>query len=214
MKLTEHQLKEIHQKGTNRQRNADCPSADELFQLVSNSGDAQKRTKIAAHLETCSDCSQEFKMARELSQNLAKSTPHVNFWQRSEWRSLLAAAAILLALTAGILVTKRTSITSAPPVERGEPSVDFKTQPADGEQLNAAPAQLKWTAIPGVQNYRVVLLNYESAEIANSGFINSAEYSLPQEVRNKLLSGQIYYWRIEYEKAGEKKSKLLHFTIR
>jgi hypothetical protein len=80
--------------------------------------------------------------------------------------------------------------------------------------LNAAPAQLKWTAIPGVQNYRVVLLNYESAEIANSGFINSAEYSLPQEVRNKLLSGQIYYWRIEYEKAGEKKSKLLHFTIR
>jgi hypothetical protein len=214
MKLTEHQLKEIHRKSTNRQRNADCPSGDELYQLVSNTVDSQRRAKIASHLETCSDCSEEFRMARELSQNLSKSTLQVPFWQKAEWRSLLAAAVIVLALTAGILVTKRTSITSPPPVERGEPAVAFRTQPAEGEQLNAAPAQLNWTAIPGVQNYRVVLLNYESSEISNSGWISSTKYSLPEDVRNKLQSGQIYYWRIEYEKSGEKKSKLMRFTIR
>lgn len=214
MKLTEHQLREIHQKSTNRQRNSDCPSADELYQLVSNSLDSQRRAKIGAHLETCSDCSQEFKMARDLSEKLSESATPVSFWQKPEWRSLLAAAAIILALATGILITKRTSITSAPPVERGEQSVDFKTQPADGEQLSASPGQLKWSAIPGVENYRVVLLNYESSVIAESGSLSSTEFSLTEEIRNKLQSGQIYYWRVEYEKAGEKKSKLLHFTIR
>jgi hypothetical protein len=214
MKLTEHQLKEIHQRSTIRQRSPECPSADELFQLLSNSLDSQQRAKLGAHLEVCSDCSEEFKMARELSQNLTKSTPRVTFWQRPELRSLLAAAVIVLALTAGILITRRTTINQAPPVERGEPSIEFKTEPADGAQLDAAPAKLKWTAIPGVQNYDVAVLNYESSTIINSGSISSTEYSLPDEVRNKLQSGQLYYWRIEYEQAGEKKSKLLHFNIR
>jgi hypothetical protein len=214
MKLTEHQLREIHQRSTIRQRTPECPSADELYQLLSNSLDSQQRTRIASHLEVCSDCSQEFKLAQELSQNLTKSTPQVAFWQKAEWRSLLAAAAIVLALIAGILVTKRTTINQTPPIERGEPSIEFRTEPADGAQLDAAPAKLKWTAIPGVQNYDVVLLNYESSTIANSGSINSTEYSLPDEIRNKLKAGQIYYWRIEYEHSGEKKSKLLHFNIR
>lgn len=214
MKLTEHQLREIHQRSTNRQRSPGCPSADELYQLLSNSLDSQQRANLGAHLDVCSDCSEEFKMARELSQNLTKSTPRVTFWQRPELRSLLAAAVIVLALTAGILVTKRTTITSGPPIERGEPSIEFKTEPADNAQLPAPPEQLKWTAIPGVQNYDVVLLNYESLTIANSGSISSTEYFLPQETRNKLQAGQIYYWRIDYEKAGEKKSKLLRFTIR
>jgi hypothetical protein len=214
MKLTEHQLKEIQQKSSQRQRNSDCPSADELFQLLSNSIDQKNRARIAAHLEGCSDCSEEFRMARKLSENLATSAAPIRFWQKPEWRSLLAAAAIVLALTAGILITKRTSINTTPPVERGELSIDFKAEPADGEQLDAAPSKLKWSAIPGVQNYRVVLLNYESSEIANSGIMSSTEYSLPAEIRNKLQSGQIYYWRIEYEKVGEQKSKLLHFSIR
>jgi hypothetical protein len=214
MKLTEHQLREIHQRSTSRTRNPQCPSADELYQLLSNSLDSPQRAKLTAHLEVCSDCSEEFKLARELSQNLTKSTPRVTFWQRPEFRSLLAAAVIVLALVAGILVTKRTTMTSGPPIERGEPSIEFKTEPADNAELDAAPAQLKWTAIPGVQNYDVALLNYESSTIANSGSINATEYPLPEEVRTKLQSGQIYYWRIEYEKAGEKKSKLLHFTIR
>jgi hypothetical protein len=214
MKLTEHQLKEIHQRSTLRQRSPECPSADDLYQLLSNSLDKQQRAKLATHLESCSDCSEEFKMARELSQNLTKSTSRITFWQRPELRSLLAAAVIVLALTAGILVTRRTTINSGPPIERGEPSIEFKTEPADNAQLDKAPEQLKWTAIPGVQNYDVVLLNYESSTIANSGSITSTKYVLPQEIRNKLQSGQIYYWRIEYEKAGEKKSKLLHFTIR
>lgn len=214
MKLTEHQLKEIQQKSTQRQRNSNCPSADELYQLLTNSLDSKSRTKIASHLEACADCSEEFKMAREVSENLAKSAAPISFWQKSEWRSLLAAAVIVLALTAGILITKRTSINTAPPVERGEQSTDFKARPADGEQLDAAPSKLKWSEIPGSQNYRVVLLNYESSEIANSGLTTSTEYSLPEEIRNKLQSGQIYYWRIEYQKAGEQKSKLLHFSIR
>jgi len=214
MKLTEHQLREIHQRNTIRQRNPECPSADDLYQLLSNSLDSQQRAKLAAHLEVCSDCSEEFKMARELSQNLTKSTPRVTFWQRPQWRSLLAAAVIVLALSAGILVTRRTTINQAPPIERGEPSVEFKTEPADNAQLDAAPTKFKWTAIPGVQNYDVVLLNYESSTLANSGSISSTQYSLPDDVRNKLQAGQLYYWRIEYEKSGEKKSKLLHFTIR
>jgi hypothetical protein len=214
MKLTEHQLREIQQRTSIRQRSKECPSADELYQLLSNTLDSQRRAKMASHLEICSDCSQEFKMARELSQNLTKGTSPVTFWQRPELRSLLAAAAIVLALTAGILVTKRTTINQAPPIERGEPTIEFKTEPADGAQLDEAPAKLKWTAISGVQNYDVVLLNYESSTIANSGSTSSTEYSLPDEIRNKLQAGQIYYWRIEYEKAGEKKSKLLHFTIR
>ncbi|MCI0445212.1 hypothetical protein L0152_18635 [bacterium] len=214
MKLTEHQLKEIQQKSSQRQRTSNCPSADELFQLLSNSLDSGIRRKIASHLEVCTDCSQEFKLARQLSENLADSAAPISFWQKPEWRSLLAAAAIVLALTAGILITKRTSINTAPPVERGEQSIDFKAEPADGEQLDAAPAKLKWSEIPGAQNYRVALLNYESSEIANSGLTSSTEYSLPEEIRNKLQSGQIYYWRIEYEKAGEQKSKLLHFNVR
>jgi hypothetical protein len=214
MKLTEHQLREIQQRSTIRQRSAECPSSDELYQLLSNTLNSQQRARIASHLEVCSDCSQEFKMARELSQNLTKNTASVSFWQKPELRSWLAAAVIVLALTAGILVTRRTTITTGPPIERGEPSIEFKTEPADSAQLDAAPSKLKWTAIPGVQNYNVVLLNYESSTIANSGPISSTEYSLPDDVRNKLQSGQLYYWRIEYEKAGEKKSKLLHFTIR
>jgi len=214
MKLTEHQLRAIHQRSTIRKRNPECPGAEELYQLVSNSLDSQQRAKIASHLESCSDCSQEFKMARELSQSLTKTTPRISFWQRPEFRSLLAAAVIVLVLTAGILVTRRASINSGPPIERGEPSIEFKTQPADGAQLDAAPAKLKWSPIPGVQNYEVALLNYESSTVATSGLLSSNEYSLPGDVRNKLQSAQLYYWRIEYEKAGEKKSKLLHFTIR
>jgi hypothetical protein len=213
MKLTEHQLKEIHQKNTTRQRNSNCPSADELYQLLSNSLNSQNRAKMTAHLEVCADCSQEFKMARELSENVAKSAPQVSSWQKSDWRSLAAAAFIVMALTAGILIYNRTAVTPGPPVERGEQAFEFKTDPTDGQQLDAVPAKLKWSPIPEVHNYRVKLLNYESSLIADSGPITSTEYSLPQEIRSKLQSGQVYYWRVEYEKAGEQKSKLLRFTI-
>jgi hypothetical protein len=208
MKLTEHQLKEIHQKSTRHQRNSDCPSSDELFGLLSNSVDEQSRAKMAAHLEECSDCSEEFKMARDLSENIAKSAP-----RKSYVRPMLVAATIVLALAAGIL--SRLKPTYIPqPVERGEQAFEFKTQPVDGEQLTAAPAKLKWSAIPGVQNYRVKLLDYQSALIADSGPISTNEYSLPDEIQRKLQPRQLYYWRIEYEKAGEQKSKLLHFSIR
>ncbi len=214
MKLTEHQLKEIHQRGTNRQRNSGCPSADELFQLLSNSLDSQKRLRIGSHLEGCRDCSEEFRMARELSEELVKTSRGVSIGKKPEWRPLLAAAVIVLALTAGIIFYKRTTFIPADTVERGEHHLEFRTEPADGAQLDTAPAKLKWSAIPDVQAYRVVLLNYESAVITESGPRSSTEFSLSDEIRNKLQPGQVYYWRIEYERAGEQQSKLLRFSIR
>jgi hypothetical protein len=212
MKITEHQLKEIYQKNANRQRSPGCPSADELYALLSDSLDSSERERMRSHLEDCRDCAEEFRSAHQLSAELVKTLPkRSRIWNKP---ALLAAAVVVLALSAGIIFYTRTSVISRDNIERGEQHFEFWTNPQDGAQLEEAPQVLEWSAIPGVRTYRIILLRYDFSVLFESSLLSSTSFRISNEVRHELKSGQPYYWRLQYEKDAEEKSKLFRFNIR
>src|SRR5262249_49379759 len=80
--------------------------------------------------------------------------------------------------------------------------------------INDPPQRLAWSAIEGGLTYRVVLYDFQSTPIWESGRLRENSATLPESIRQVLLRNQPYYWRIIFEdKIEQRQSELFQFTI-
>jgi hypothetical protein len=98
---------------------------------------------------------------------------------------------------------------------RGAGSIAIEVQPPSRALLDEAPRELKWSTIESADTHQVSLFDFESTPIWESQ--PSAENSvvLPEPVRQRLVRGQPFYWRVTARRGVELlRSELFQFVIR
>ena len=207
MKLTDGELKSIYAEATRPAGAAGCPDAGALVAASLGELAAAEREAVAAHLAGCSACAEEYRLLAELRPVVERATGAVpspgraaadSFWTRLSlaWRA--AAAVVLVAAVATVaLVAFRSSRAPAPPpTERGDATSAVATVPANRAELDAPPAELSWTAVPGATSYRVTLYDFESTPLWQSPPLADARAPIPVEVRARLPRGKLVFWRV------------------
>jgi hypothetical protein len=207
MKLTEGELKAIYAEATGRADVAGCPDAGALAAASLGELAPAEREAVAGHLASCSACAEEFRLLAELRPVVDAATGAAaspdraaggSRWTRLSlvWRA--AAAVVLVAAVAAVaLVAFQASRSrTTPPIERGDKTSAVATVPANRAELDAPPAELSWTAVPGATAYRVTLYDFESTPIWQSPPLSEARAPVPAEVRARLPRGKPIFWRV------------------
>ena len=132
------------------------------------------------------------------------------------YRAVAAIAAIVVLVAGSSLIVWQSKIHQEPPAsnERAPISLGLNVEPPNKAAINQPPERLAWSAIEGGLTYRVVLYDFQSTPIWESGPLKESSATLPVAVRQLLLRNQPYYWRIIFEdKIEQRQSELFQFTI-
>ncbi len=166
---------------------AACPDEETLAALALGELEPPARASIGDHVIGCPKCAADFRLLRELHREAAGSRPR--FW-RSRWTWLAAG---LAAAVAGIVLAPRLVRDGAERTRGPAASV----HPADGAVLSAPPETLAWSAVAGVQGYRVKLFGADGTPVWASGTLGEATARLPPEVRAGMGGSRSWYWTVE-----------------
>ena len=219
MKLNDQELRGLVQRGTERRGARDsCPSSDELVLGALGELSGDRRAKLADHLIECSDCSKEILLVQlpEDPRGLdsRRFVPRVAWWRR------VTAVAAGLVLCASLLWLLSPRSTDDPPFMRGEAHVTDpafaldRIEPPHEAVLDAFPEVLAWQAARPGASFRVDLYDFEMTELWKSPILSSSTATIPAEVRERMVRGRRYFWRLSMEKGLERKeSKLFEFSI-
>jgi len=189
----------------------DCPSLDALSATPLDPA-------VRQHLESCAHCRselalfQEFEAAEptpaeaadlkwveaEITRRRASETPSFADRLRA-WFTMphlaMAAAALLVLITAGIYLPRHDGEVTSPgqgtSVWR---SGTFAAISPSGD-LDRAPAQLRWEAVPGVAKYHVRVLEVDGTELWSDD-VNATEIRLPDPLISKMTTGRAFQWDV------------------
>ncbi len=243
MKLTSDQLKALRQRATARSagQRADCLSAEVLWQAAAGKLHRRERAAVLAHLATCSDCAEEYRLgrslkgwAREAAASLGEDEGALEnepdewptrwpagirapwgplAWPR--WRALAVAATLVVAIGLPLAVWRAMQRGPEPvPTERRGAAAAITVDPADRAVLNEPPRRLSWSALEGADRYQVVLYDFEATRIWESPPVTTPAVILPDSVRERLPHGQPVYWRVvAHQDVERRQSDVFQFVI-
>jgi hypothetical protein len=213
MKLTQDDLRKIVREGSRASgERSQCPKAEDLALLKTSDILAEERARLVNHLSTCSDCAEEFHIASEGADLVARAkSPARKLVFQPHW--VAAIAAILAAMALGGLLWYKQTVAIPGGTERGEVTNETIVHPEDGSTLQGVPDEISWSSVASVDSYTFVLYDYELSEIY------SVDTSLPRailtpEVKTKLRPAQVYYWKVRYQTPdGPAETRLYRFSI-
>jgi hypothetical protein len=239
MKLTDEGIKELLRQRPLRAtpRKTECLTEEQFLKAAMRKlGDTERR-RIANHLATCTDCTDSYRVvlqlrpwAEEAERVLAPRvapTPAASrrfsdslaaFWQRLNRDSRVRAiAAIVLIIVAGgsLLVWQWLRQTTQPgSIERAPVLPRLSIVPTDKAAVGEPPETFSWSAVEGATGYKVVIFDFQSTTVWESGRLRETSIRLPEPVRQRLLRNRPYYWRVIAEDALEQRqSELFQFTV-
>lgn len=199
----------------------DLPSEDQVVDLVLGRLNREDRERVAdavvASPELAGNVRDLMAIHAEAEPQLA-STPVAGNWI---WLAA-AAAVIVVAIGVGPMLLRQGSVDPVDPGERvvrnGVVEAVFRTVPADGEILAVAPDRLSWSTVstetPEGTAFRVVLYDFESSVLWDSGETSGSSTTIPDEVRGGMIPGKDYFWRVSRRSGlDEERSALLRFQI-
>jgi hypothetical protein len=70
--------------------------------------------------------------------------------------------------------------------------------------LDRAPAQLRWEAVPGAASYRVRVLEVDGTEVWSSN-VPAATADIPTDLAAKMIPGRAFQWEAEARDASGKR---------
>lgn len=206
---------------------AECPPVADLVRLAAGELEPERREAILEHLETCSLCAQEVRVARSLdafserlSERLSErfsdlpESDGADLGAASEplpgpgrpvqrvrgwWAGLAAAALVVLAV--GTLELWRHDLREVGEGTAGERvrAAEEQVSPPAGAALPAAPATFRWPPQVGASAYRVTLFDAAAEPLWHSPSTVSATVALPPEVGTSLEPGGAYFWIVDVE---------------
>ena len=196
MKLTPEELGNLYRRGTARAgRPASCPPSEFLARAITRDAlSAEERERLAGHLATCSDCSDELRRTSD-------PQPTLPLPLKVPLRSalpLLAAAAVLV-LAAGVALQLRrplSSPSSAPFRAESDPAEIRSLLPAKG-LLARANCVLRWTGVSADARFGVIVATEDLSVLTKARELSSPEYRVPPEILAPLPHGARLVWRVE-----------------
>jgi len=70
--------------------------------------------------------------------------------------------------------------------------------------LDRAPTQLRWEAVPGAASYRVRVLEVDGTEVWSSN-VPAATADIPADLAAKMIPGRAFQWEVEARNASGKR---------
>ena len=199
----------------------ECPPAADLVRLVAGELGEERREAILEHLESCSLCAQEVRVARSLegfSEHLAErldetteaseaeadpdrgGTVRSGPWTTRAWWPAAAAAAMIVLLLGAFQLWRVDTPTQVPDGGTGSEQVRAPAEevsPAAGARLAVAPEKLRWPAQVGATGYRVTLYDASAQPLWQSSTGIGTELELPADTLARLAPGGDYFWVVD-----------------
>lgn len=206
MKLDEQDLKRLFEDpAAYPSRSArGCPEPQSLARILAKESSAAERRAFADHLVACPDCAAEYRLASSLGRWAGEAAVLVGGQDRLReeprrsrprvW--IAAAAAVVAAAGLAVLFFQGLGHATDTAVERGASLVTQALDPKDHANLSAPPPRLAWAAMEGAESYEVTIYDAESTPIWKSGPVTGTEIEVPASVRERLVPGRSYLWRV------------------
>lgn len=179
-----------------------CPPPDALVALAVGERDAESE-RVADHVVDCRRCSDDMQLLLRTHAETSAGQTH-RALARS-WLFVAAAAAIAIAIGV-FLLARRPSLgpSESVGVERGG-ATDYGilVTPHGGAALDRAPEEFVWPPQTGAASYRVRLFDRSGDALWQAEATTASRVSLPSSVRDRLRSGESYFWTVEVDLASD-----------
>jgi len=222
MKINHNRLKSIFQTHLKEKKvgsRKNCPSVDDMINLVRSELPKSKSKKLLNHIQDCPSCSKEIQtiiqilkeekkfmnQINELSEN-HKNKPKIkrifNFTPNLSWKSIsLSAAALLLVFAVSFSVY---TVLNEHKYRGDNRSVLKITAPKKKIIIYENHIQFRWDDVPGTQFYKAVLFNQSLYPIWESDKLSRNKVNLPNKVQKKMKHKATYFLLISsYQKNGK-----------
>ena len=173
-----------------------CPEPESLYDAARGGLPAAEVSGIIDHTSRCFVCAETWRLARELDTEgllAKKAASRSTGFTSMTW--LAAAAAITLAVSAGLFMLPLREET-APVMREGEEPTIHSLVPAT-EALSRSACVLTWSAVEAGARYSLQVGTQDLTFVAQARDLDQPRYTVPAKDLEKLPAEAILYWRVE-----------------
>ena len=133
----------------------------------------------------------------------AARTRHSRLVERNRtWSGIGIAAVIVLAVGIWQLAPDETVIDNS--VRGDDPAAEIL--PADNASLSVAPQEFRWTEVAGARRYKMKMYDGSATLLWESDWTDATKLTLPATAANQVTPGSSYFWTVELEGNGSRRS--------
>lgn len=202
----------------------DCPDGERIWQAVSAELPLAERRQIIEHVIGCPECSEAWRLARELgaevevpaavSEPTGRETPRARRVGAGLWERAAAAAEAVLprrgspnvwgwaaatATAAALLLVVGSNLFNPAPTTRGEDDAEVRSLVPEDQPLPRDDFRLRWTPAPEGSRYRVSVMTEALEPIVTAGDLAQPELVVSADELAGLAAGAAVLWRVEVE---------------
>ena len=176
--------------------------AEDLWSAVRGELSADERRAIVDHTASCAACAEAWRLAMEVTPDpIAAAAPAARpAWTAFRWPAtfapLAAAAALVVAVGAGVWLSRAPEPATAPGFRGGEAPV-VRSLVGDDEALGREHALLRWSAGPEGSRYDVRVTTESLQVVADIEGLAEPALLVPSAALSSLPPGSRLLWRVE-----------------
>jgi hypothetical protein len=171
-----------------------CPEAVALWSSAQADLPRGEDAAVIRHIGECTACGLAWELARELSP-VREQPERVRSWTKG-WRSLAAAAAVLLAATALFLLVPSDVESPSRPVYRDGATAWLSSELPEDQPLPRDGTVLRWTAGPDGTTYDVGVTSESLQPLARAWRLDKPEFRLDPDDLVAIEAGGRVLWRV------------------
>ena len=177
------------------------PAAD-LWSAVRGELSADERRAIVDHTASCAECAEAWRLAIEVTPDplpVAAPAPRPA-WAGFRWPAtfapLAAAAALAVAVGAGVWLSRGPELTTTPGFRGGDAPV-VRSLVADDEALGREQFLLRWSAGPAGSRYDLRVTTEALEVVADVQGLAEPAFLVPSAALSSVPPGSRLLWRVE-----------------
>jgi hypothetical protein len=184
----------------------DCPPPERLWGTLQKELPAEARREVIEHLALCPACSEAWRMAIEMLPGPVPEASPARPWL-PDWLGarpfvpLAAAAALVVAVGAGLLLDRAPDVRDEPGYREGR-SPQILSRVTEDEPLPRDDFRLRWSPGPQGTRYDVRVTTESLEPVASVTGRTEPEWLVPESALAPLPSGARLLWQVEMRLPG------------
>lgn len=200
-----------------------CPDPEKLVQAARLKLPLDERMDVIEHIDTCRSCAQEFqtiiailRKEKEFLSRIEKETGKIEE-KRRPWfvrpmPVLAAACAVFLVVAAAVFFL----FWSTPEPINLRNSGNAVQVHAPVKSMRLSQLRFAWEPSKGAKYYRISVYGDDLQPVWESGHIFVTEWTPGPELKNRMQSGQTYFWMVTAHRSNGStvESDLIQFNLK
>jgi hypothetical protein len=179
-----------------------CPPPERLWATLRAELPVDERREVIDHMASCPSCAEAWRLAVEIHPGpLPAAAPERRSWPASLFAApssvpLAAAAALVVAIGAGLFVLRESGPPSKPGYREAGPSAIRSLVP-EGESLPRDAFRLRWSPGPEGARYDVRVTSESLDTVASARGLTEPSYLVPESALASLPAGTRLLWQVQ-----------------